>query len=99
MPPASRPALSWLLPSVGETLCDCAGEKFSGSAPYLSWLASVLAELESKLPLIWVEPPLMPSLFEGIEMTWPSKVKPTQTAQGLEPLAAPQVVTSPVGLD
>ena len=58
--------------------------KLSGSAPYLSWLASSLALDWVKMPLIWVVPPLIADwLYRGGE-TWPSRVKATKSAHGTE---------------
>jgi hypothetical protein len=56
MPPASRPAFSWVVPSVGDTVRAVGSSKDSGSAPYFKTLARSLACLCVKLPVIWVGP-------------------------------------------
>ena len=56
--PAIRPACSCSAPSSVEIDWAVAWVKLSGSAPYLSWLASSVADVWSKLPEISV-PPLM----------------------------------------
>ena len=57
--------------------------KLSGSAPYLSWLASAVALFWSKLPLISVATPLIACLLYGEETTTPSNVKATKSAHGV----------------
>ena len=79
--------------------------KLSGSAPYLSWLASSVADSWSKLPEISV-PPEMAWLIVGAEMTLPSRVMPTclptlapvYSAQAAEPdeLKSSWTIHSPV---
>ena len=69
--------MSWELPSVADTDCACSDLKLSGSAPYLSWSASALAESCSKPPVICVACPLMADSFTGAEITLPSRVNAT----------------------
>jgi len=57
--------------------CAVACVKLSGSAPYLSWLASSVAVVWLKLPEISVLPPGMAPLMVGAETTLPSRVMPT----------------------
>ena len=83
MAPAIRPARSCSAPSSVEIDCAVAWVKLSGSAPYLSWLASSVAVSWSKLPEISV-PPEIAQLIVGAEMTRPSRVMAT----GLPMLAA-----------
>src|SRR5664280_1823055 len=52
MPPASRPACSWSVPSVGETTSAWDVVKVSGSAPYFKTLARFCASSLLKLPVI-----------------------------------------------
>src|SRR4051794_2957409 len=84
MPPASSPALSWDVPRVADTVCDCWALKVSGRAPYFNFLARSFAVLCVKLPVIDVGWPLMAVVFTGAEITRPSRVKPTKSAQGGE---------------
>src|SRR3954462_1573812 len=84
MPPASSPALSWDVPRVADTVCDCWALKVSGRAPYFNFLARSFAVLCVKLPVIDVGWPLMAVVFTGAEITRPSRVKPTKSAQGVE---------------
>ena len=76
MAPAIRPAFSCSSPSSVEIDWAVAWVKLSGSAPYLSWLASSVADSWSKLPEISV-PPEIAWLIVGAEMTRPSRVMPT----------------------
>jgi hypothetical protein len=74
MAPAIRPAFSCSLPSSVEIDWAVAWLNVSGSAPYLSWLASSVADSWLKLPEIWVVPPLIAELMVGAETTRPSRV-------------------------
>ena len=79
MPPASRPALSWSVPSVGETVSASCCSKVSGSAPYLSTFASSVADSWVNWPVTSVEPLMVPWI-SGAEMTRPSSAKATRFA-------------------
>src|SRR6266566_5855941 len=79
MPPASRPALSWSVPSVGEMVKASCCWNVSGSAPYLSTLARSVALVWLKLPVTSVWPLIVPWI-SGAEMTRPSSVKDTRFA-------------------
>jgi hypothetical protein len=68
------PARSCSLPSSVDTDWALAWLKVSGSAPYFSWLASVVASSWVKSPVIWVVPPLMALLIVGADTTRPSSV-------------------------
>src|SRR3954467_12868789 len=76
MAPAIRPSCSCVDPSSVEMDWAVAWLNDSGSAPYFSWLASVVADFWVKLPEISV-PPLMAWLIDGAEITLPSRVMPT----------------------
>src|SRR5438445_11071990 len=89
-PPANRPALSWDEPSVAETVTASSAVKLSGSAPYLSWLASRFADDAVKLPLICVSWPEICSSVPGAEITWPSSTNATYTEHGVDD--TPQLV-------
>src|SRR6478609_7507281 len=77
MAPAIRPAFSCAAPSSVEIDWAVACVKLSGRAPYLSWLASVVADSWVKLPEISV-PPAIAWLIRGAETTRPSSVMPTE---------------------
>ena len=74
MAPAIRPAFSCSAPSSVEIDCAVACVKLSGRAPYLSWLASSVAVVWLKLPVISVLPPGIAPLIVGAETTRPSRV-------------------------
>src|SRR3954454_12601525 len=65
---ASRPALSWAIPSVAETLNDWPGSNETGNAPYLIWFASSRALVGVNWPWIcdW---PVSTPWISGAEMT------------------------------
>src|SRR6476646_10081691 len=77
MAPAIRPAFSCAAPGSVEIDCAVACVKLIGRAPYLSWLASVVADSWVKLPEISV-PPAIAWLIRGAETTRPSSVMPTE---------------------
>jgi hypothetical protein len=74
MIPATMPACSWSLPSVGDTLCTVCWSRSNctGSAPYRSNRARSLASPLPKLPVIWTSRPVMPGLIVGADCTMPS---------------------------
>ena len=77
MAPASRPARSDVKPNVAETVWASDDSNDSGSEPYLSTLASSLAELAVNAglpPVIWVRPPGMASRICGALTTCESSV-------------------------
>src|SRR4051812_25142152 len=76
MPPASSPALSWSVPSVGETVSASCCWKVSGRAPYFRTLARSWASFWVKLPVIWVWPLIVPWIA-GAEITLPSSTNAT----------------------
>src|SRR5882757_2564799 len=83
MPPASRPAFNCALPNVAETSLLFRGVKLSGSAPYLSSRASRPADFSLNEPEISVAWPLIAASLCGEEMTSPSRVNATYSAQGV----------------
>src|SRR6476659_9845651 len=78
MAPAMSPAFNCAAPSSVEIDCAVACVKLSGSAPHFSWLASSVAVVWVKLPVIWVLPPGMAPLIRGAETTFPSRVTATR---------------------
>src|SRR5918993_86312 len=79
MPPASRPALSWSVPSVGETVSASCCWNVSGSAPYLSTLARSVADVWLNWPVISVSPLIVPWI-SGAEITRWSRMNATRLA-------------------
>ena len=74
MSPAAMPALSWSLPSSGDTLSTvcCFWSNCTGSAPYFSTSARSFASPWVKVPLICTFLPVMPGWIIGADCTTPS---------------------------
>ena len=75
MRPAMRPICSCCEPRVAEMALSLTMPKLSGSAPYFSWSASVLALSWLKEPLICGLPSRITPFMDGAEMTAPSRTK------------------------
>ena len=64
-----RPICSCCEPSVAEMVSELTTSKLSGSAPYLSWSASVFEVSCVKLPVMLGSPPRMIAFIEGADST------------------------------
>ncbi len=69
MRPAIRPICSCCEPRVAEIVSELTTSKLSGSAPYFSWSASVLAVSCVKLPVMLGLPSRIMAFIDGAEST------------------------------